>query len=246
MGMRHGWHGNYKSWEEAKRKSSGYDSIRILEKVKESARMVQQGLVPYERDSVIFEKVQYAYPLLSGLMWIAAQNKGKLHVMDFGGALGSSYYQNKYFLDTLDDVKWCVVEQPHFVQAGKEGFSTDKLQFYDSIDTCLGSNHMDLILLSSIIQYLESPYELLVELQSRQIRYIFIDRTPFVKGPDRITIQKVNPKIYPARYPCWFFNESRFLDFMGRNYDNILEFDALDRANIPSEFKGFIFRLKQS
>ena len=246
IGLRYGWYGNYSSWEVAKRKCTGYDSIPILEQVKESTGRVQRGLAKYERDSVIFKEVQYSYPLLSGLLWIAAKNKGKLHVMDYGGALGSSYYQNKSFLDTLADVKWCIVEQTHFVQTGKEDFSKGKLQFYDSIESCIQSNQIDLVLLSSVLQYLESPYKLLEEIQSSKIENVIIDRTPYVMGPDRLTIQKVNPQIYPARYPCWFFNKTRFLDFMNSNYDMILEFDALDRANILSEFKGFIFKRKQS
>ncbi len=244
MGLRFGWRGNYSSWELAVEKCTGYDSISILEKVKESAIMVRKGLAAYDRDSVIFSKVEYAYPLLSGLMWVAAQNGGKFHVLDFGGALGTSYYQNKFFLDTLNDVKWCIVEQSHFVKAGAEDFSNDKLQFYNSIDTCLKTNEINIVLLSSVVQYLQSPYELLNEIQLTSVPFILFDRTPFVNGPDRISIQKVNPKIYKAKYPCWFFNKSRFLDFMKVKYELILEFDALDRANIPSEFKGFLFKRK--
>jgi len=34
------------------------------------------------------------------------------------------------------------------------------------------------------------------------------------------------------------------ITYLGKSYDLLLEFDALDRANIRSEFKGFIFRRK--
>lgn len=118
-GLFYGWHGNYSDWKTASEKCSGYDSAIILEKVKESTLKVKEGIAPYERDSVIFSEIQYSYPLLSGLVWIAGENKGKLNVLDFGGSLGSSYYQNKLFLDTLTEVKWCIVEQPGFVETGK-------------------------------------------------------------------------------------------------------------------------------
>jgi putative methyltransferase (TIGR04325 family) len=72
--------------------------------------------------------------------------------------------------------------------------------------------------------------------------YIIIDRTPFVKGNDRITVQTVNPKIYKGSYPCWFFDEEKFISSLTREYKLVLEFDALDKANISSEFKGFIFQ----
>lgn len=87
-GLRYGWYGNFSSWNEAVIRSTGYDSQIILEKVKNSLLMVRNGLSPYERDSVIFSEVQYSFPLLSGLMWIAAQNSGRLNVLDFGGSLG--------------------------------------------------------------------------------------------------------------------------------------------------------------
>jgi putative methyltransferase (TIGR04325 family) len=34
--------------------------------------------------------------------------------------LGSSYFQNRKFLQSLPDVRWNVVEQPHYVDAGRK------------------------------------------------------------------------------------------------------------------------------
>ena len=78
----------------------------------------------------------------------------------------------------------------------------------------------------------------------RQMKYIIVDRTPFIEGDDRITIQKVHPSIYNATYPCWFFNKKKFIEYLSKAYELILEFDALDKANIASEFRGFLFRIK--
>ena len=72
--------------------------------------------------------------LLSGLLWIAVRNNGKLNVLDFGGSLGSSYFQNKFFLDNLTDVNWCIVEQPEFVRTGNEYFDDQKTSFFNSIE----------------------------------------------------------------------------------------------------------------
>ena len=223
---------------------SGYDADNIIDKVKDSALKVHKGLAVYERDSVIYNEIQYNYPLLAGLMWAAAKHNGQLHVLDFGGSLGSTYYQNKQFLDVVPDLQWSIVEQPAFVQAGLKDFTTGRLKFYYSINDCIKSRKVDVVLLSSVLPYLASPYDLLEDIITRQIETIIIDRTPFIKGEDRLTVQKVHPGIYKARYPCWFFNLEKFLFFMESKYDIILEFDALDRANIPSEFKGFIFRKK--
>jgi putative methyltransferase (TIGR04325 family) len=240
-GLFYGWHGDYSSWSEAEKKSSGYDSGEILEKVKRSALQVKDGLVAYERDSFVFTEVQYSYPLLSSLMWIAARNNGRLNVLDFGGSLGSTYFQNKQFLDSLPVINWCIVEQKAFVEAGINLFENDRLHFYHSIAECIKSIEIDLAVFSSVLQYLEAPKKTIEEVKSSGVKYIIVDRTPFIEGHDRITIQKVNPEIYKGSYPCWFFNKASFLSFFTPEYKLIIEFDALDEANINSEFKGFLF-----
>jgi putative methyltransferase (TIGR04325 family) len=241
-GIFYGWHGNYSSWSEALEKSGGYDSEKINEKVRASASLVKNGLAAYERDSVLFYKAEYSFPLLSGLMWIAALNRGKLNVLDFGGSLGSTYFQNKFFLDPLTDLNWCIVEQPGFVETGNKNFADERLHFFASINECTESFDINVVLLSSVLQYLEKPFSLLEQVKSSGIKYILIDRTPFIEGADRITLQKVPPSIYKGSYPCWFFNRKKFIDWFSEEYDKILEFDALDKANIRSEFRGFIFQ----
>jgi len=241
----YGWHGDYNSWQEAEQKCTGYNSSEIIEKVKTSSLCVKEGNAVYERDSVLFDKTEYNYPLLSALLWLASQKEDKLCVLDFGGSLGSTYYQNKVFLDQLKEVNWCIVEQPEFVKTGLDHFTDERLHFFYSIEECLNSFEIDVILLSSVLQYLEKPYDILDILISTGIDFIIIDRTPFIKGKDRLTLQKVNPKIYKATYPCWLFNEEKFRDIMSKNYNSIYEFSALDKANINSEFKGFLFRHKE-
>ena len=97
--------GNYATWEKARKESGGYDSDRILNKVRSSLLMVKNKEAVYERDSVLFDKVQYSWPLLACLLWIASQKGNRLNLVDFGGSLGSSYYQNRNFLFHLKELK---------------------------------------------------------------------------------------------------------------------------------------------
>jgi putative methyltransferase (TIGR04325 family) len=244
-GISHGWYGKYSSWSKALEKCSGYNSHSILEKVTASALKVKEGSSAYERDSMLFDKTEYSFALLAGLMWIAAGNCGRLNVLDFGGSLGSSYFQNKKFLDSLDEINWCIVEQPGFVKAGIKYFADNRLHFFHTIEECLDKFDIDVIVFSSVLQYMEEPFGLLEQVSNTGIPNMIIDRTPFVHGSDRITVQMVNPRIYRGSYPCWFFNEKNFLTRIEKGYDLIAEFDALDQANIRSKFKGFILRKKQ-
>jgi len=237
--------GNYKTWNEACKASGGYDSDVILNKVKDALLKVKNGEAVYERDSVLFDEVEYSWPLLAGLLWIASRNGNRLNLVDFGGSLGSSYYQNRKFLAHLPELKWNIVEQKKFVECGKRYFEDEHLKFYYNVDDCLKEQHADAILLSSVIQYLEKPYDLLREVIHKRFKYIIIDRTAFIDtGDDRITVQKVPPEIYQASYPAWFFNRQKFLDYFSGEYELIADFESNDRADIPSVFKGYIFALK--
>jgi putative methyltransferase (TIGR04325 family) len=237
--------GNYRTWEEALHASTGYDSDLILNKVMAALLKVKNGVAAYERDSVLFDSVQYSWPLLAGLLWVASRNNNRLNLIDFGGSLGSSYFQNKKFLTHLHELKWNIIEQNKFVECGKRYFEDEHLKFYYKLDDCFKEQPADAILLSSVIQYLEKPYDLLKDIIRKRFKYLLFDRTPFLrKGEDRITVQKVPAEIYPASYPSWFFDPNKFLEFFSASHELIADFESDDRADIPSVFKGYIFTLR--
>jgi len=240
----HGYFGSYPSWEAARGASSGYDAEHILDKVKGALLKVKRGEAAYERDSVLFDHIEYSWPVLAGLLWVASQNGNRLNVLDFGGSLGSSYFQNRKFLSHLKELHWNVVEQPHFVRCGLENFQDENLRFYASIEDCLCDNSPTVLILSSVLSYLEDLDGMLVSMLDRDFPYIIIDKTHFViEGEDRITVQRVPAWIYKASYPCRFFNETRLLSlFAAAGYELTEDFVNPDCANIPSVFKGFIFR----
>lgn len=242
-GIFYGWHGNYKSWEIAKSKCNGYEEKNILDKVISNSLKVKNGEIPFERDSVPFDKKIYSFPVLAALMWIAGQKNNKLTVLDFGGSLGTSYYLNSFFLNSLSEINWCIVEQAHFVEAGNKYFADEKLHFFDSISDCTINYNIDIILLSGVIQYLEKPYELLEEIISRNFEYIIIDRTLFSEQKeDRLTIQKVPAKIYRASYCCWILSQSKLMRILLQKYEQIYDFDIHENINIPALYKGFLFK----
>ena len=238
---RYGWKGDYVTWQDAENDSIGYDSEKILQKVKTSMLKVKNGEAAYERDGVIFDKIQYSWPLLSGLMFACSVEKGALKVLDFGGSLGTSYYQNKFFLDKLDDVSWSVVEQKHFVDTGKKYFEDDKLKFFYDVDECIKQENPNVLLLSSVLMYIEKPYELLDTLLEYDFSYILIDKTQFSKSTERITLQIVPPSIYKASYPCRFFKEATLKEyFIKHQYVMLEDFHSYDDDNDEYEFKGMI------
>ena len=240
---KYGFFGNYKSWKEAYKNSTGYDDDIILEKVKQSLLKVKKGESAYARDSVNFDKIEYSFPLIASLLKIAIENSCDLNILDFGGSLGTSYFQCKSFLNELRSLQWSIVEQKKFVDCGNQFFEDDFLEFFYDIDTCLSIRKPNVILLSGVIQCLENPYEFMNTVINYEFKHILIDRTAFImKGDDRLTVQKVSPEIYPASYPSWFLSLDHFMSLFVGKYELIYDFDALDKTNISSQYKGFYFR----
>lgn len=244
-----GWQGDYSSWHAAQQKCSGYDDYVILEKVKAAVLKVKNGEAVYERDSVLFDKLEYEAPLLKAFEQCAKENDQHLHVIDFGGSLGSSYFQYRGLLKELKDLRWSVVEQSHFVKCGKETIADNILNFFNSIEEALLNKKPHVLYLGSVIQYFEKPFELISKCLEYNFEYIIIDRTAFIENSNhRITIQVVPEDIYKASYPAWFFNEEKFLDALEGKYEIVDSF--LSEVSRPEKlkdnkniyWKGFILK----
>lgn len=239
--------GGHATWEEAREASRGYDENSILEKVKEATLKVARGEAPYERDSVVFSSVQYSWPLLAGLMWAAARHEGRASVLDFGGSLGSSYFQNRQFLDALSDVSWGVVEQPHYVAVGAKYIANERLRFFNTMEECTAVISPNVVLFSSVLQYLKE-YEPIVAAAARaKPTIIVIDRTIIsLTGQTEICVQRVPPSIYAATYPCRSLAEAQLVgQLKGEGYDLVSAFDSLPFAALEAiscSYKGYIFR----
>lgn len=236
--------GDFMNWNDASTRSTGYDAEEILAKVLTSTLKVKNGEAVFERDSVLFEEIEYSWPLLAGIMCAAARSEGRLNVLDFGGALGSSYFQNRKFVNSLPNVLWNVVEQPHFVEAGGKYIQDDRLRFFKSIDECLAVNPVNVVLLSSVLQYLPRPYEVLNKLVSINANTLILDRTSFLPNDsnDIIRLQHVPNEIYKASYPCHVFNEAKMCQFISdRGYQLIEKFGAIDEFDSNSNWRGHIY-----
>jgi putative methyltransferase (TIGR04325 family) len=239
-----GWFGDYNSWAEASKVSVGYNSDKILIKVAEATQTVLRGDAEFERDSVLFYEKEYQFHILTALLWIALNNNKHLSVLDFGGALGSTYIQNRVFLDKLN-VNWNIVEQQNFVDAGKQLFQNGRLRFYNTVDECMQHQSPQLVLLSSVLAYLPAPYELLDEIFKLNLEYLILDKHPLIEAQnDRLTVQTVPPSIYDASYPSWFFSKKKFYAFLSSKYDIVYEHNCGVANNLGANFHCIVARLK--
>ena len=238
--LKYGWKGNFESFEKAQQKCSGYDENHILNKIIETTGKVRDGKAAYERDGIIYDEVQVNHNLLSVLLLVAGRSDNKLTIIDFGGSLGTSYYQNIKYLSHLKELRWCIIEQPTYVAEGKKSFENEHVKFYYSLEECYAENeNPNLILISSALQYIKNPYDLLNHIQSFNAPYFMLDLVGFNDSDkDRITIQNVPPVFYgiEASYPCTFFSKPKLEAQLSKNYEKEFEF--------VSEFQKYYINFK--
>ncbi len=215
----------YKTWQEARAHATGYDSDIITEKVFKAALQVRNGTAVYERDSTILTHIKHSWHLLASLLWVASRNENRLNLLDFGGSLGTSYFQNRSFLGHLKELRWNIVEQKKFFDYGKEYFEDEHLKFYPNIAEYARGNKPDAVLLSSSLQYIEKPYAVLEEIMRLQPKYVIFDKIPFLasSNEDHMVVQKVSPSIYDASYPCWVFGIDKFMSFFRKQNYRLVE-----------------------
>jgi len=116
--------------------------------------------------------------------------------------------------------------------------------YFHTSQECIQRNNPNVLLLSSVIQYFEFPYQQLDSLLLHPYDVIVLDRTPFnTQQKESVRLQVVPPEIYTASYPCWFFNYNTVITyFQNHGYAVLESFDALDGATADYQFKGIIFK----
>ncbi len=242
--------GPFDSWEHAEANSSGYDAPGILQKVREAALMVKDGQAAYERDSVAFKKIEYSWAVLSALMWAAARDAGALRVLDLGGALGSTYFQHREFFSGLKEIQWGVVEQAHFVDTGKAEIEDQNIKFFHSIDACTKAIKPNVVLMGSVLQYLNPYLDWIEQIGRTDSDVVIIDRTIVNLGAaDRVYVQHVPASIYSAAYPVQSISERAIVShFYEQGFELIMDFEGESLAaltRIDSHLKGYLFKRRK-
>jgi len=233
---------NYSSWELAEQMSEGYDSNNIIEKVKKSAKRVFNGEVAYERDSVIFDRIEYSYPLLASLLF-AATNSKSFKVIDFGGGLGTTYQQNRKFISKIKNIcEWRIVEQEKFVTIGKSEFTNEILSFYKTIEEA-NKDGVDVVLFSGSICCVKNPYDFMAKAKVIKAPYIIFDRTPITNEiKDTFAVQHVPSSIFKASFPIRNFNYNNIVKFFIDEYELIEEWVCDLQPDPNTTAMGFIFK----
>ncbi len=221
-----GWRwfvGDYPDWAAAEAASGGYDREEIVARVLAATRRVRAGEAAFERDGVCFAEPVPEPGLRAALQAVAAA--GPLRVLDFGGALGTTYWRHRAALAGVDGLRWDVVEQGRWIAHGPEVAAGTPLRFFATVAEAEAVCAHDVLLASTVVQYLPDPGAAIGDWMARGFPWLLFNNLPLHRGRrDRIAVQRVPPSIYPASYPVWFFNRERFLERFAGRYDVVSEF----------------------
>ncbi|MES2696143.1 MAG: methyltransferase, TIGR04325 family [Verrucomicrobiota bacterium] len=234
--------GEYATWAEASARGTGYDAPNILRQVTEAARAVRDGKAAFERDGVLFQDPAYNWPLMTCLLREAAKHDGELRVLDFGGSLASIYFQHRALLRDVAAIRWAVVEQAMFVEAGRREFTSDELSFHATADEAIAAIRPTVALFSGVLAWIEDPHAVLDTVIRARLPAIIIDRTPLTPlERDVAKVQHVPASIYRASYPCWFLSRRRFLAHFEGRYTLRAELPQHDPHVKGTDFGGLYF-----
>lgn len=224
--------------------ATGYSDDVIAQRVRLAVQKVVSGKAAYEQDSVLFHTPTPPERVIRVLRLALRHTKKPMTVLDFGGSLGSLYFRVKPFLSRDAVSSWIVCEQPNFVRIGHE-FEDSVLKFV--IDSGEVEN-ADVLVLSSVLPYLEDPICILKQLVQQRPRWILIDRTPL--SPDgqwHLFDQHVPRAIYRATYPVWLIPRTEITQVLP-DYDLTeeaeLDDEALHCGNVIAPYRWMIWHYR--
>ena len=218
------YEGPLPSWEAAVSRSDGWDSPVMTAKTLNAALMVRDGLLEFEQDLVARKNIVYSETILAFLLLVISRHKDVLNIIDFGGALGTNYFQNRKILRHLSAtaVRWNIVERPTLAKLGMEHFQTTELKFYSALNDVLSNPAPlpDALLFSGSLQCIADPFSLLDQAVNAGICIIALDRLPVSPGnEDTVYIQHPNPDVYQTTFPTWYFAKDAFVAwFVSRGF----------------------------
>ncbi|HXQ13473.1 MAG TPA: methyltransferase, TIGR04325 family [Caulobacteraceae bacterium] len=211
------------SWEAAAERASGWDSPGIVEQALEAALKVRDGAAAFERDSVARGSIIYSPTILAALL-LAADRYRALNIIDFGGGLGSNYFQNLRLISALSAVptSWNVVERAPLARLGVEQFQTAQLRFHEDLNAVRLEHPV--LLFTGSLQYVADAFALLEQVLDLT-DIIALDRVLVWGEPEHaFFVQRLDARRFgPVTLPTWCFAKDALIDWFAAHGFRLVE-----------------------
>ena len=237
----------FKDWADAKAASIGYSEQSILQKVSNHTDLMVKSKTGWVRDGFYFEEVQINFEILSFLT-LHSTRVQPLRVIDFGGGLGTTFFQNRDILNKFGiKVCWNIIEQPNFVAEGKLILdSFPNLHFFESLSEA-SITASDLVIFSSVLEYIEDSYHFLEEITRLENKPlgILIDRSPIdLVDHEKYVVQNVDDSIHRAKLPLRILGQDRIVEILSDDYELLTDWVSSTQPDPKSIARGLYFLRK--
>ena len=215
--------GNFSTFGKALKQSHGYSDQKIIEKkIQAFKKVIGSEKVKYERDGVLFYKHNFDKSICCFVKKISLYKK-KIVVLDYGGSFASLYFKNYKKIKNFN-LNWIVIEQEKIVDYFNKNYKNtlNNIFFFKKVPIL----SFDIVIFSSSLQYLKSPFLKLKNILKFKPKYIIFLKTPFDKKlknkTSEIKIQYIPKNIYQSSYPIHIFNKSFLRNMLlVKNYKEI-------------------------
>jgi putative methyltransferase (TIGR04325 family) len=197
-----------KSWSDAVARSSGYQSSKTIQSLIISDPI---AFANTSNPSFIENRLQQiASAFLEG---VASGNKNTIRVLDVGGGLGQYFYLLEKLAPSIQ-FEWVILETTALCELAKSVAPPKKnIKWISSLDDA--QEIFDIALLSSVIQYVESPFKLLDDL-IQVAKFLIVNRLPLTSSRnEKICIQRPGFRESKGSYPVHILNEEKVIAYFG-------------------------------
>ena len=95
----------FTNWQTAEKACDKYDDDVVIKTFTDAALAIGNGDGMYDRDGRVHRSFSENAHLIAALRHVS-NTEGQFKVLDFGGALGNTYRQHRWFLAGFKDFTW--------------------------------------------------------------------------------------------------------------------------------------------
>jgi len=223
------WDGIYESFNQVPVAGEGFASDAWFADME---RYTSTALMALRNEHGIPENVPQHHALSSILIASLATPGRPLRVIDFGGGMGVGIANVMRCLPEEMDCEYLVIDNEASCERGRRLFRDfPSVRFLPDLPSDYGA--IDVMVLSSVLQFVDNHDELLMRLASFAPRFWVFTFVPAGNIPSFATAQLNVPG---SVLPAWFFNLPELVDKIeARGYELIFK-SALDRVFDMSNF----------
>jgi putative methyltransferase (TIGR04325 family) len=199
-----------KNWESAVSRSSGYQSPQTISTIEGSDPVVDKWTA--DQNFLGNRYLQVASAILSGLNFEKLKSDTPLRVLDIGGGLGEYFFLLKKYQPKIK-LEWLILETPALCQLAKtKQIATPGVSWTDALND--PNQSFDIVLLSSVIQYVEKPFEL-IETAMRKAPLLIFNRLPLsTNSHNLVCIQRPGLLETKGSYPVHILSERVVISYL--------------------------------